>query len=348
MGKKFGKGLLARALVFCLLAVSVSAAFPTAVMATAGDFNTGDIAVINAIIDNNGLGWTKDNVADGDTIPVDWTGVIWSADNTNKRITSLNIGNKNLTGTLDVSGLSALTDLACNDNQLTALNISANASLKILHCYENNLTSLDISANAALVTLQCSGNQITTINISNNPALLIFNHDPGVTIIGESPPPPATSTPDPAPTPEPTPAPPAAAVDLAPPAAGEGGTAVPANTNLVAVAASGGDVDTMAQLVAARGITGNLVQTLDIKLFDAAGSPINGACTIRVNIPGLTAADRVTILHRFDNGTTEQIAAVERDGYCTFRVSTFSLFGVVVAKNAGGTTPGAPQTGVYL
>ena len=38
-------------------------------------YNPGDIAVINAIIDNNGLNWTKANPADGSYVPADWTGV---------------------------------------------------------------------------------------------------------------------------------------------------------------------------------------------------------------------------------------------------------------------------------
>jgi hypothetical protein len=162
------------------------------VIGAPGDHNTGDIAVINAIIDNNGLAWTK-SPADGSSVDPSWTGMIWSAADTNKRITELNISSKKLTGTLDLSGLTSLTYLSCGYNSLTSLNISGltaleqlngnnigdlisidvstNTALEFLDCQYNNLTSLDVSKNTALKTLFCGGNKMTYVDLSNNTAL---------------------------------------------------------------------------------------------------------------------------------------------------------------------------------
>jgi Leucine-rich repeat (LRR) protein len=133
--------------------------------AIAQTYNTGDIAVINTIIDDNGLGWTK-APTDGSLVPADWTGVKWDAATTSKRIIELNIYNENLSGTLNVSGLSNLEKLDCGNNNLTALNASGLSNLEILDCRINNLTTLNISGLANLERLSCFGNNLTALNVS--------------------------------------------------------------------------------------------------------------------------------------------------------------------------------------
>ena len=151
------------------MAVTMFVAAPTAAHALPGDYNTGDIAVINNIIATNGLGWTPDAIADGDVIPADWTGVTWSGNpgDTNRRIVELYLYNEGLTGALDVSGLDALEELNCNYNNLTALDVSGLTNLVNLYCNGNDFAALDVSDNVALVTLSCSGNSLTALDVSN-------------------------------------------------------------------------------------------------------------------------------------------------------------------------------------
>ena len=74
-----------------------------------------DIAIINNIIDNNGLNWTK-ALEDGSEVPGDWTGVTWSDYTTNKRVIRLDISNQNLSGELLIAGLSQLVFKIININ----------------------------------------------------------------------------------------------------------------------------------------------------------------------------------------------------------------------------------------
>ena len=93
---------------------------------TPAAYNTSDMAAINAIIDNNGLNWTKANASQlsaGASVPSNWTGVTWSNDAT-KRITGLNVNAKGLVGVLNVSGLTALQTLYCTNNNLTGVNVT--------------------------------------------------------------------------------------------------------------------------------------------------------------------------------------------------------------------------------
>jgi len=76
-------GLVILAVVLTMVLV------PTVASAASGYYNTGDIAVINTMVDNNGLKWTK-APADGSSIPEGWY-VTWSSSVTNKRIIELDL-----------------------------------------------------------------------------------------------------------------------------------------------------------------------------------------------------------------------------------------------------------------
>jgi len=143
-------------------------------------YNPGDIAVINKIIDKNGLNWEKATPADGSYVPESWAGnlaeeysagidyfgIEWSVDEINKRITTLYISDLGLTGKLDVTGLTALKWFWCDGNQLAEIRVSGLASLKTLFCYGNQLTALDLSGLTALETLSCDDNQLTSLDLS--------------------------------------------------------------------------------------------------------------------------------------------------------------------------------------
>ncbi|MDR0778277.1 MAG: hypothetical protein LBE48_02405, partial [Methanomassiliicoccaceae archaeon] len=140
-------------------------------LGAAGDYNAGDIAAINLIIKNNGLNWTCADPADGSSVPSDWTGVTWSEDDTDRRITKLGLSNTELFGDLDVSGLTALEDLNCSTNVLESLNVSGLAALETLYCNNNLLVSLDVSKNTALRNLNCEYNVIGALDVSGLTAL---------------------------------------------------------------------------------------------------------------------------------------------------------------------------------
>ena len=121
-------------------------------------YSQNDVDVINAIIDNNNLSATKDD-------PASWTFATWDGSSP-KRITKLDLYNKSLTGTLDVSGLTSLTTLDCSRNQLETLDVSGLTSLTELSCYNNQLVTLDVSGLSSLTYLSCDNNQLGTLDVS--------------------------------------------------------------------------------------------------------------------------------------------------------------------------------------
>lgn len=109
-------------------------------------------------------------------------------------LVELNCAQNMLSGTLDLSSNTFLTDLDCSENQLTGLNVSACTMLYELLCTQNQitgtidvstipnlyyfrceynqLTGLDISNNSNLYSLGCGFNQLTTLDVTNNVALV--------------------------------------------------------------------------------------------------------------------------------------------------------------------------------
>lgn len=88
-------------------------------------------------------------------------------------LTELKCNSNSLTA-LDVSDNTALTVLWCNNNSLSSLNVSNNKALTKLYCYSNSLTSLDVSNNKALKMLYCHSNSLGSLYVSNNTALTIL------------------------------------------------------------------------------------------------------------------------------------------------------------------------------
>ncbi len=88
-------------------------------------------------------------------------------------LNELNCSNNKLTA-LDLSANTALETLHCNNNQLTALDMSANTALRNLNCHSNQLTALDVSKNMALEELLCYDNKLTALDVSKNTALTIL------------------------------------------------------------------------------------------------------------------------------------------------------------------------------
>jgi len=71
------------------------------------------------------------------------------------------------TGLKEISKNTALVNLYCMLNQLTALDISKNIALQMFNCSGNLLTALDASENTALTRLYCAGNLLDVLELND-------------------------------------------------------------------------------------------------------------------------------------------------------------------------------------
>ena len=86
-------------------------------------------------------------------------------------VTYIEISDRGITTLKGIEYFTALTDLACNGNNLNSLDVSKNTALKSLYCEHNQLTSLDVTKNTALVKLLCSHNLLTSLDVTKNTLL---------------------------------------------------------------------------------------------------------------------------------------------------------------------------------
>ena len=84
---------------------------------------------------------------------------------------TLSITGRSALKTLDVSSNTGLTTLNCYGNALTSLNVNNCSSLTTLECYSNALTLLNVNNCSSLVQLECYSNQLTSLRASDCPAL---------------------------------------------------------------------------------------------------------------------------------------------------------------------------------
>jgi len=93
---------------------------------SAANYNTDDIAVINNIIDTNGLTLDK-SPTDGSTILKGWMSIIiWTSDDTTeKRVTKINVPVSNMTGAMNLSGLTSLKELVSQSNSVENCDFTA-------------------------------------------------------------------------------------------------------------------------------------------------------------------------------------------------------------------------------
>ncbi len=80
-------------------------------------------------------------------------------------LTNLNCQENNLTS-IDLSALTNLTRLVCNFNKLTSLDLNALTNLTDLYCSSNSLTSLDLKGLLKLSYFECAENKLTTLDLS--------------------------------------------------------------------------------------------------------------------------------------------------------------------------------------
>ncbi|MEA4992477.1 MAG: SdrD B-like domain-containing protein [Oscillibacter sp.] len=152
--------------------------------AALGDYNINDVEAINGIILNNGLtGYSLD-------APDTWDFVTWHNVKPAKRVIQIDVRNKDLTGTLNLSGrCPMLKTLYCDNNRLTGLNVTDLTKLQTLYCENNQISSLNVSSCTSLQDFRCSNNQLTSLDASgltylaflfcqnNQISSLSLNHD---------------------------------------------------------------------------------------------------------------------------------------------------------------------------
>ncbi len=166
-----------------------------------------DVQKINEFIDQyslkdvDGTSMPKANPADGSYIPREWyrstiiTGnffdntfeqtlitpfTIWSSDSP-KRLVGLSLENKNITGSINMSVFTAITELNVAQNKITDLILTGLSELKKLKCNNNQLTELKLvgeTEGSSLIKLEeinCANNQISLLNLNGFSKLKYLN-----------------------------------------------------------------------------------------------------------------------------------------------------------------------------
>ena len=90
-------------------------------------------------------------------------------------ITKINVSGKGISDLTGIEYFTALTELSCYGNSLTALDITKNIALQWLDCSDNQLTTLDLSKNTNLLKLYCGKNNLTTLDVEANRNLTVLD-----------------------------------------------------------------------------------------------------------------------------------------------------------------------------
>ena len=131
-------------------------------------FAAGDVAISE---DNFPDQTFREYVAD--THDQDFDGVL-----TEEEISCVEVINVYQMGIEDLTGIeffTSLTELACEENELTSIDVSSLTSLKELDCAINHLEQLDLSKNESLTRLICFENELEELDLSDNTELTEVN-----------------------------------------------------------------------------------------------------------------------------------------------------------------------------
>jgi len=99
---------------------------------------------------------------------------------------TINCSSLNISDLTGIEAFTNLTELRCQQNNLTTLNVSNNLNLTILRCYTNQLTSLDVSNNTNLTRLYCHDNQLNSLDVSENDLEYLWCYDNELTSLNVS------------------------------------------------------------------------------------------------------------------------------------------------------------------
>jgi len=90
-------------------------------------------------------------------------------------VSFLDLTNQNITDITGIEAFKSLSDLICNNNQLTSLDVSSNTALNQLSCNDNLLTSLDLRNGRNLSNFSSLRNpNLSCINVYQ-PSVYLFN-----------------------------------------------------------------------------------------------------------------------------------------------------------------------------
>ena len=104
--------------------------------------------------------------------PSTWEGVSWNAEG---HVEKLDLSYLNLSGWLNVSGLSELKELNIDGNEISVLAVNGCEKLETLSCFYNRLQTLDVRGCSQLSALNCACNQITSLDADGMSALKDLN-----------------------------------------------------------------------------------------------------------------------------------------------------------------------------
>ena len=104
----------------------------------------------------------------------------------NKLSGTLSVTGRSALKTLNVSNNTSLTTLNCYSNALTSLNVNGCTSLTTLYCYSNQLTSLG-TLPSTLTTLSCYSNKLTSLGTLPNSLTSLYCYNNQLTSLGTLP-----------------------------------------------------------------------------------------------------------------------------------------------------------------
>jgi hypothetical protein len=100
-------------------------------------------------------------------------------------VQDISISGLALTGDLDLSGMTQLTSILCDNNDLTSIDVSDCDRLFILSCREASIITLDISNTAVLTVLDCEDNYLNLSDIINDIIIISIRENGWVSYINQ-------------------------------------------------------------------------------------------------------------------------------------------------------------------
>ena len=97
--------------------------------------------------------------------PETWRGIQWVYANNEHHVQVIFIDNLELTGELNLIGMSQLTRVSCNNNNLSSINVSGNDRLVALFARNSGIHNLNISNTPVLTVVDVDDNYLSIIDI---------------------------------------------------------------------------------------------------------------------------------------------------------------------------------------
>lgn len=157
-----------------------------AVDANGDGYDDVDVEVIKTIISSSNTLSAAYDINN----PASWDFTVWNPSTQRVNTLLLQIydssGNAefitDFTGVLDISALTELRTIICNDNKnLISIELPSSDALEYVNCANTGITELDVSKNLNLEILYCNNTNISVLDISNNINLIeLFCMDTGI------------------------------------------------------------------------------------------------------------------------------------------------------------------------